>query len=188
MSKEQDFGDMSFGRGFGHGFSHHGFSHERSFERGSLKFVILSVINECPRHGYDIIREMEEKFHGFYAPSAGSVYPILQLLEDRNLVTGNQENGKKIYTITAEGKKELEENSEKLAHVEGHMHHRFGGDRGERLRGLMDEARQTMHFIFRKADSEILKDPEMMKKLRVAFANFRSEVEKILSDPGKDKK
>jgi DNA-binding PadR family transcriptional regulator len=150
--------------------------------------VILGIVHEHPRHGYDIIREMEEKFHGFYVPSAGSVYPILQLLEDQGLVTSNQENGRKVYVITTEGKKELEENSENISHIEGRMHHRFGGEHGERLHGLLNEAQQTMHFILSKANGEMLKDSEMMKKLRIAFANFRSEVEKILSESDKGKK
>ncbi len=184
----QNFDNMPFGEGFGRGFGRHGFGHGHSFGRGELKFVILNVINEHPRHGYDIIREMEEKSHGFYTPSAGSIYPILQLLEDQGFIISSQEDGKKVYTITAEGKKELEENGERLTHIEGRMHHRFGGDRGEQLQGLMDEVRQTMHFIFRKADGEALKNPETMKKLRVAFANFRSEIEKILSDSDGDKK
>ena len=54
----------------------------RFFERGDLKYVILDLLTDKPRHGYEIIRELEDRFHGFYTPSAGKVYPTLQLLED----------------------------------------------------------------------------------------------------------
>src|SRR5580693_8739637 len=77
-----------FGPGFG-GFGPGGFGSSR-FERGDLKLVILDLLKEKPRHGYDIIQELEKRFHGFYSPSPGSVYPILQLLEDQDLVTSEQ--------------------------------------------------------------------------------------------------
>ena len=161
---------------------HHGFGRERSFERGALRLAMLSVIKDRPRHGYDVIKGIEEKFHGFYMPSAGSVYPILQLLEDQQFIIAKQEDGRKVYGITAAGGKELEENKERLVHMEERMRHRFGGVSGERLHGLMDEIRQTAHFILRKAEGGALKDPETMKKIRIAFAGFRSEIENILQN------
>jgi len=69
-----------FGMGFGRG---RGFGRERLL-RGHLNMIILEIIKERPRHGYDVIKAIEEKFHGFYSPSAGSVYPILQELEDHD--------------------------------------------------------------------------------------------------------
>src|SRR5579872_3697742 len=76
-----------FGPGIG-GFGPGGFA--AKFERGDLKLVILDLLKEKPRHGYDIIQELEKRFHGFYSPSPGSVYPILQLLEDQDFVISNQ--------------------------------------------------------------------------------------------------
>jgi hypothetical protein len=63
---------------------------ERLFDRGDLKYVILDLLWERPRHGYDIIRALEERFHGLYSPSPGTVYPTLQLLEDQDYVTSSQ--------------------------------------------------------------------------------------------------
>ena len=81
------------------------------FEQGDLKYVILRLLAEKPRHGYEIIKEMEERFSGAYAPSAGTVYPTLTLLEDLGYATVTpQEGGKKVYAITPEGEKYLEEN------------------------------------------------------------------------------
>ena len=54
------------------------------FQKGNLQFVILKMLEEESRHGYQIIKDLEERFKGFYSPSPGSVYPILQMLEDRD--------------------------------------------------------------------------------------------------------
>jgi DNA-binding PadR family transcriptional regulator len=72
--------------------------------RGDIKFQILDLLTEKPRHGYDVIRDLEERAGGLYRPSAGSIYPTLQMLEDGGYVTSEQVTGKKVYTITAEGR------------------------------------------------------------------------------------
>jgi DNA-binding PadR family transcriptional regulator len=81
------------------------------FEQGDLKYVILQLLSEKPRHGYEIIKALEEKFAGAYAPSAGAVYPTLSLLEDLGYATVTvEEGGKKVYTITEAGTAYLAEN------------------------------------------------------------------------------
>jgi DNA-binding PadR family transcriptional regulator len=76
--------------------------------RGDMKYRILEVIAERPRHGYDIIRDLEQRHDG-YRPSAGSVYPTLQMLEDGGFVTSETVDGKRVYTITDLGRKLLAE-------------------------------------------------------------------------------
>jgi len=81
------------------------------FDQGHLKFVILQLLEEKPRHGYEIIKEIEEKFGGTYSPSPGTVYPTLTLLEDLGYARAlPEEGGKKIYEITDEGRAYLAEN------------------------------------------------------------------------------
>src|SRR5690349_25163346 len=84
----------------------------RMFDQGHLKFVILRLLEEKPRHGYEIIKEIEDRFGGMYSPSPGTVYPTLTMLEDlgyaRALV---DDSGKKTYTITPEGSAYLKEHS-----------------------------------------------------------------------------
>jgi DNA-binding PadR family transcriptional regulator len=81
------------------------------FEQGDLKYVILQLLEEKPRHGYEVIKELEERFGGMYSPSAGTVYPTLTLLEDMGYASVSlEEGGKKIYSITPEGKAYLEQN------------------------------------------------------------------------------
>ena len=83
----------------------------RMFGHGDLKFVVLNLLAEKPRHGYEIIKELEERFGGSYSPSAGTVYPTLTLLEDLGYASViPEESGKKVYSITPEGQKYLEDN------------------------------------------------------------------------------
>ena len=175
------FGRNNDEEGFGGGFGR-----RRFFERGILKMMILDALNDQPRHGYDVMQELEEKFQGFYTPSAGSIYPILQLFEDRGFVTGSEEDGKKIYTITPEGKKELAKYGDRLKHIKDHFEKRFGPGRGGNLRELKDELRQTVRLVMQNAREGALKDPETMKELRAAFEEFRAKADKIFAAKKKE--
>ncbi len=93
----RDF-ERDFSRGFGPG----GFGRAR---RGDVKFVVLEVLADDPRHGYEIIRAVEER-RGF-RPSAGSIYPTLQMLEEGGFVTGAEVDGKRVYTISDSGRELL---------------------------------------------------------------------------------
>ena len=76
----------------------------RLFAHGDLRLVILHLIAEKPRHGYEIIKAIEDQVGGAYSPSAGVVYPTLTMLEELGYVTvGTSDGGKKLHTITAEG-------------------------------------------------------------------------------------
>lgn len=75
--------------------------------RGDIKYYLLEVLKEEPRHGYEVISELERRSGG-YRPSPGSVYPTLQMLEEGGFLTSEEVDGKKIYTITEEGIKLLE--------------------------------------------------------------------------------
>jgi DNA-binding PadR family transcriptional regulator len=79
------------------------FNRQSPFQKGDLKYVLLDLIKEKPRHGYDIIRALEEQSRGMYAPSAGVVYPTLQMLEEMGYTKSDQLDGKKVYSITEEG-------------------------------------------------------------------------------------
>jgi DNA-binding PadR family transcriptional regulator len=90
-----------FGGNFA-GFRSFGGGHRA--RRGDMGPIILRALQEKPMHGYEIISHLEEKSHGMWRPSAGSVYPNLQLLEEQDLVTSKSEDGKKIYSLTDTGK------------------------------------------------------------------------------------
>ncbi len=83
----------------------------RGVDQGDLKYVILQLLVEKPRHGYEIIKAIEERFGGAYSPSPGTVYPTLTMLEDMGYARVTpEESGKKVYEITDEGRKYLEDN------------------------------------------------------------------------------
>src|SRR5207244_1315828 len=79
------------------------------FERGDLKYVILDQLKDKPAHGYELIKALEERFGGFYAPSPGAVYPTLHMLEDMGYVSSVQEDGRKVYSITDAGRSFMNE-------------------------------------------------------------------------------
>jgi DNA-binding PadR family transcriptional regulator len=100
------------GRGHGGGFGGPGMRGEFSrMRRGDIKFHILEVLKETPRHGYEIISELEKQSGG-YRPSPGSVYPTLQMLEEGGFLTSEQIETKKVFTITETGLKMLAERGE----------------------------------------------------------------------------
>ncbi|QNS04169.1 PadR family transcriptional regulator [Streptomyces xanthii] len=88
------------------------------FAHGRLRLYLLKLLDEAPRHGYEVIRLLEERFQGLYAPSAGTVYPRLAKLESEGLVTHTTEGGRKVYAITDAGRAELADRSGELADLE----------------------------------------------------------------------
>jgi len=88
------------------------------FAHGRLRLYLLKLLDEAPRHGYEVIRLLEERFQGLYAPSAGTVYPRLAKLEAEGLVTHTMEGGRKVYSITDAGRAELAGRSGELADLE----------------------------------------------------------------------
>ncbi|GAA0577809.1 PadR family transcriptional regulator [Streptomyces crystallinus] len=88
------------------------------FAHGRLRLYLLKLLDEAPRHGYEVIRLLEERFQGLYAPSAGTVYPRLAKLEAEGLVTHTSEGGRKVYSITDAGRAELAGRSGELADLE----------------------------------------------------------------------
>lgn len=90
-------------------------SRKRMFESGELRLVLLKLIADEPRHGYDLIRAIEDMTGGEYAPSPGVVYPTLTLLQDMGLIEEAQSEGaRKPFQITDEGRQHLEERSEEV--------------------------------------------------------------------------
>ncbi len=88
------------------------------FAHGALRLYLLKLLEEHPRHGYDVIRLLEDRFSGLYTPSAGTIYPRLARLEADGLVERVDEDGRKTYSITAAGRAELDERRDELADLE----------------------------------------------------------------------
>ncbi|MES1199103.1 MAG: PadR family transcriptional regulator [Pseudomonadota bacterium] len=142
--------DMRHG---GHrGWGRHGHGGGRFFEQGDLRFVILALLKEKPRHGYDLIKEIEQRLGGAYAPSPGVVYPLLTMLEEMGHVDLVASEGpKKLYAITPEGEAELAQNEklvsalfEKIDAVRD----RFSGGRSPQVMRAMENLRYALRLRF----------------------------------------
>src|SRR5262250_37800 len=88
------------------------------FRHGSLRLYLLKLLDEAPRHGYEVIRLLQDRFLGVYAPSPGTIYPRLARLEEEGLVTHDEVNGRKVYRITGKGQEELRARLDDLAELE----------------------------------------------------------------------
>jgi DNA-binding PadR family transcriptional regulator len=93
----------------------------RMFDHGELRLVVLALISERPRHGYEIIKEIEDRVAGTYSPSPGVIYPTLTMLEELGHATVSENEGKKLYAITAEGTAYLAANKAAVDNALQHM-------------------------------------------------------------------
>src|SRR3954453_6347449 len=100
------YGRHEMSRGHGHGGGRH------RVRRGDVRSAVLALLDDRPMHGYEIITELEERTGGRWRPSAGSIYPTLQLLEDEGLVTAEEVDGRKVYSLTDSGKEAVPERTE----------------------------------------------------------------------------
>jgi DNA-binding PadR family transcriptional regulator len=158
---------------------HFGNTEKRSrlFERGDLKYVILDLIKDKPIHGYEIIRELEKRFHGFYSPSAGSVYPTLQLLEDMGYVKPLEQDGKKVYTITEEGRKFLFEREETMDKIKAQMRGWWGLENHQEVQAIMEQMKNLgmmLHHQIREAG------PEKLGKIKDILAKAVRDINEVV--------
>jgi DNA-binding PadR family transcriptional regulator len=117
----------------------------RMFESGELRLVLLKLIADQPRHGYDLIRAIEELTHGEYAPSPGVVYPTLTLLEDMGHIEENAAEGsRKVFAATDEGRAHLEEKAEE---VEALLARLSGAGEGKRRAGRRPIQRAVANLL-----------------------------------------
>jgi DNA-binding PadR family transcriptional regulator len=140
-----------FGRGFGGG-------RERMFDSGDLQLIILELLAAKPSYGYELIKAIEEKFAGGYAPSPGVVYPTLTLLEERGFAeVVSSEGNRKTYGVTEAGRAELEANAERLRQITGRM-----GDRGEAFRRERSpEIMRAFHNLGEALRSKMMRGSQM---------------------------
>ena len=151
----------------------------RLFERGELQYALLDLLTSKPRHGYDLLQALGERYSPFYSPSAGAVYPTLQLLEDAGAVTAVQADGKKVYTITELGRQRLGERRSTIEAIRSRT--AFGGDparRGE-LSETLHELRDLGRLLYQRRGSGLT--PDRLTRVRAVLRRARQEAEAILT-------
>ncbi|QGN57607.1 PadR family transcriptional regulator [Nostocoides sp. HKS02] len=91
------------------------------FAHGQLRLYLLALLDDGPRHGYEVIQDLEHRFNGLYSPSAGTVYPRLAKLEEEGLVERSEEGRKAIYRITDAGRAEVRARRDDLSNLEADL-------------------------------------------------------------------
>ncbi len=121
----------------------------RVFDQGELRFVLLALIAEAPRHGYEIIKAIEDRFGGSYSPSPGVIYPTLTLINELGFATVSESGGgRKLYTITEEGRAHLAGNKPVVDAVFARMERASAATAGERSPQLV-RAMENMKMALR---------------------------------------
>jgi DNA-binding PadR family transcriptional regulator len=151
----------------------------RMFEQGDLKYVILRLLEEKPRHGYEVIKELEDRFGGAYSPSPGTVYPTLTMLEDLGYARAAvDEGGRRIYEITDAGRAYLKEHSETVDGIFERMA-RF-------VEGFLDEPMMEVNGAFKRLGratygtaSRHVRDAERLRNVREILDRAAREVEEL---------
>lgn len=161
------------------GRHHHRGKWGRMFEQGDLKYVILRLLEEKPRHGYEIIKDLEDRFGGAYSPSPGTVYPTLTMLEDLGYAKAEQEEGgRKIYSITPEGSAYLKEHSSTVDSIFDRIS-RF-------MEGFLDTPMMEVNNAFRRVArstygtaSRNVNDRAKLEKIREVLSRAAAELEAL---------
>ena len=156
-----------------------GFGRRSPFHKGDLKYVILDLLKEKPRYGYEVIRALEERSHGFYTPSPGVVYPTLQMLEEMGYASSTERDGKKIYTITEEGSKFLAEQKDFTDEVKSHMKRHWNPENVGVLVEMMGDFGELARMMGHRARRA---EPDKMRRIREVISRASQEIKTILEE------
>lgn len=161
-------------RGFGPGYA----AFFRWFERGDIKHLILDLLNEKPRHGYEIIKELEARFCGFYTPSAGTVYPTLQMLEEMGFVKSEESDGKRVYHITEKGRSEVKDQQQKVGSIWDKTEH-WESFKMHDLNDLFEELADLKKLVRMKMRRHGL-TAEKLKRIQKIISRAKDEILEVL--------
>jgi DNA-binding PadR family transcriptional regulator len=166
------------GRGFGpppFGPWWRGYGGGRRARRGDIRAAILALLAERPMHGYEMIQELEARTNGLWRPSAGSIYPTLQLLEDEGLVAGQESEGRRRFVLTDEGRAEAE--------GLGRAPWEQIGETEAQTSGLREAAFQLGAAVMHAARTG---KQEQLTEVREVLADARRRIYAILGDGGSE--
>jgi DNA-binding PadR family transcriptional regulator len=136
------------------------------FRHGGLRLYLLKLLDEAPRHGYEVIRLLQDRFMGVYSPSPGTIYPRLARLEEEGLVTHDEVDGKKVYRITDKGREEINARLDDLAELEEELTasvrdiaRSVSEDVRDTVRNLREELTWMTKDVRREAREQAQEDP-----------------------------
>ena len=171
---ERGFGGRGrggFGRGFGQGRG-------RLFDAGDVKLVILKMLSEQPAYGYQLIKTMEQRLSGGYAPSAGVIYPTLTMLEEEGLATSSADNNKKVYSLTDEGRAYLESNRTQVDELFARLEETGRSFERGRSPEIMKAFMNLRGAVMARVSRESIK-PEQLQKITEAINTAAKTIDEL---------
>jgi DNA-binding PadR family transcriptional regulator len=162
-------GGFPFGRGGRWG---------RFFGPGEIRLALLSMLESGPKHGYELMKELEAKSNGVYKASAGAIYPALQQLEDEGLVTSDQSAGKRTYTLTDAGRAELGREAETVREIWMRAHEAGNWMIGPEGAEMARPAAAVMKAAIRAARRN-WNDSSKINKIREILERTKGEIEAL---------
>ena len=132
------------------------------FRHGGLRLYLLKLLDEAPRHGYEVIRLLQDRFLGVYSPSPGTIYPRLARLEEEGLVTHDEVDGKKVYRITDKGREEIQGRLDDLAELEAELTQSvrdIAREVSEDVRDTVRNLREELTFVAKDMRASSREDP-----------------------------
>ncbi len=160
----------------------------RFFGPGEIRLALLSMLESGPKHGYELMKELETKSGGIYKASAGAIYPALQQLEDEGLVSSDQPSGKRTYSLTDAGTAELQREAETVkkiwqrAEQAGDWATWIGMEGAEVFRPAAELMKTALRAATRGSH-----DSAKIAKIREILERTKHEIEALEKPPDKDK-
>jgi len=161
---------------------HHGEKRNRA-RRGDARYILLDALRDGPKHGYEIIKALEERSSGQYIPSPGTVYPTLQYLEDQGFVRATQEAERRIYQLTAAGQAELDAQAELVTAFWARFASQPGTDATQHeVSFLQDELEHLNRIVWSGLRSAIDQgQQEPIRRVRSAVEECQKQIRAIIA-------
>jgi len=152
---------------------------ESSFQKGDLKYILLDLIKDKPRHGYELIREIENQSSGFYKPSPGVIYPTLQMLEEMGYTKSSEEEGKKTYSITEAGVDFLVRKKDIANGIRSEIKRHWKFKNISRIARIMNDSNDLLHLLNRRLPQM---EPEKTERIGLIISQAYNEIETIINE------
>jgi len=166
------------GQGRGMGRGRDGRGRRRPLDHGDLRLLILKLISEEPRHGYDLIREIETRTGGAYVPSPGVIYPALEALLDLGWVDAEAEGARRSFRLTPEGEAELSAENEALERIEARLASLLDSDRPEDPQDVRSAMWRLRHSVIEAVRSHP-DDPDLRRAVADILADAQDRIAKL---------
>jgi len=153
----------------------------RPFAKGQFKYILLRLLAEQPGHGYELMRALEARLAGQYTPSPGVVYPTLQMLEDLGYVQLQEQEGRKVYTVTDTGHRYLGEQHAAVEDAWAHLMSWLEPEGQDELHELMHRLRDLGHILGHRGYRRWV-PAEKIPRIREIVARAHREIEAILAE------